>query len=86
MTHPGRLSERAESVRNVFVWNGFNKVLRVVLRPLWRSLYYKLATRIHEDGKFSGTSFTAFELNWFGFTGHEAMEPVEEIARVLHRG
>ena len=41
MTHPGTLSERAGSVRNVFVWNGLNKVLRVVLRPLWRLLYHK---------------------------------------------
>ena len=41
MTHPGTLSERARSIRNVFVWNGLNKVLRVVLRPLWRLLYYR---------------------------------------------
>ena len=41
VTHPGTLSERAGSVCNVFVWNGLNKVLRVVLRPLWRLLYYR---------------------------------------------
>ena len=31
----------ANSVRNVFVWNDLSKVLKVVLRPLWRLLYYK---------------------------------------------
>ena len=35
------VSVRAGSFRNIFVWNGLNKVLGVVLRPLWRLPYYR---------------------------------------------
>ena len=38
-----------------------------------------------EDIKFSGTSFAAFGLKQFDFTGRRAMETVEEIGQALHR-